>query len=322
MSAYSEASKAVFEVFENTTPLVEGISIDEAFLDVGGLRRLRGSPLEIAERLRVEVRDQVGLAITVGIARTKFLAKVASRVAKPDGLLLVPPEHELDFLHPLPVEMVWGIGKVTAEKLHARGITRVHELAALDQSVLTSMLGVASGRQIYALSHNRDPRRVVVGRRRGSIGSQHSIGWRPKTRADIEASLIGIVDRVTRRMRAANRVGRTVTLRLRFDDSTRATRSHTLPQPTALTHTILGAAQTLLDEAMPLIDRQGCTMVGLAVSNLDNDRAVQLALPFDRHSPELDRSLDDVRERFGSKAVTRGVLLHRSTGFTVPMLPD
>jgi DNA polymerase-4 len=322
MSAYSEASKAVFEVFENTTPLVEGISIDEAFLDVGGLRRLRGSPLEIAERLRVEVRDQVGLAITVGIARTKFLAKVASRVAKPDGLLLVPPEHELDFLHPLPVEMVWGIGKVTAEKLHARGITRVHELAALDQSVLTSMLGVASGRQIYALSHNRDPRRVVVGRRRGSIGSQHSIGWRPKTRADIEASLIGIVDRVTRRMRAANRVGRTVTLRLRFDDSTRATRSHTLPQPTALTHTILGAAQTLLDEAMPLIDRQGCTMVGLAVSNLDNDRAVQLALPFDRHSPELDRSLDDVRKRFGSKAVTRGVLLHRSTGFTVPMLPD
>jgi DNA polymerase-4 len=322
MSAYSEASKAVFEVFENTTPLVEGISIDEAFLDVGGLRRLRGSPLEIAERLRVEVRDQVGLAITVGIARTKFLAKVASRVAKPDGLLLVPPEHELDFLHPLPVEMVWGIGKVTAEKLHARGITRVHELAALDQSVLTSMLGVASGRQIYALSHNRDPRRVVVGRRRGSIGSQHSIGWRPKTRADIEASLIGIVDRVARRMRAANRVGRTVTLRLRFDDSTRATRSHTLPQPTALTHTILGAAQTLLDDAMPLIDRQGCTMVGLAVSNLDNDRAVQLALPFDRHSPELDRSLDDVRKRFGSKAVTRGVLLHRSTGFTVPMLPD
>lgn len=322
MSAYSEASKAVFEVFENTSPLVEGISIDEAFIDVGGLRRLRGTPLEIAERLRREVREQVGLPITVGIARTKFLAKVASRVAKPDGLLLVPPDHELEFLHPLPVEMLWGVGKVSAAKLHARGITRVHELAALDQSVLTAILGVASGRQIHALSHNRDPRRVVVGRRRGSIGSQHSIGWRPKTRADIETSLLGIVDRVTRRMRAAHRVGRTVTLRLRFDDSTRATRSHTLPQPTSLTHTILGAAQTLLDEAMPLIERQGCTMVGLAVSNLDNDRAVQLALPFDRHSPELDRSLDDVRERFGSKAVTRGTLLHRNTGFTVPMLPD
>src|SRR3954447_11668820 len=178
MSAYSEASKAVFEVFENTSPLVEGISIDEAFIDVGGLRRLRGTPLEIAERLRREVREQVGLPITVGIARTKFLAKVASRVAKPDGLLLVPPDHELEFLHPLPVEMLWGVGKVSAAKLHARGITRVHELAALDQSVLTAIVGRAMGHQLHALSRNIDRRRVSTAVRRRSVGAQRALGRR------------------------------------------------------------------------------------------------------------------------------------------------
>src|ERR1700704_1149725 len=145
MSAYSEASTAVFEVFEDTTPLVEGLSIDEAFLDVGGLRRVAGTPTEIAVRLRRNVLERVGLAITVGVARTKFLAKVASGVAKPDGLLLVPPEHELDFLHPLPVERLWGVGVVTAEKLHARDIRTVGEVAELDRRILVSLLGVASG---------------------------------------------------------------------------------------------------------------------------------------------------------------------------------
>jgi DNA polymerase-4 len=324
-SAYVDASKAVFEVFENTTPLVEGMSIDEAFLDVGGLLRVSGTPVEIAARLRREVRDAVGLAITVGIARTKFLAKVASGVAKPDGLLVVSPERELAFLHPLPVQRLWGVGAATAEKLHQRGIRTVGDVARLDEMVLVAMLGRASGRHLHALAHNRDPRPVQVGRRRGSIGSQHALG-RSATRrspAAIDASLVALVDRVTRRMRAAGRVGRTVVLRLRFDDFSRATRSHTLARPTAHTETILATARELLAAAMPRIERDGITLVGVAVANLADDGIVQLALPFHRGSGGgLDTAVDDVRDRFGSAAVTRAVLLGRHAGEPMPMLPD
>ncbi len=322
MSAYAEASKAVFAVFNDTTPVVEGISIDEAFLEVGGLRRIAGAPIEIARRLKRDVAERVDLPITVGVARTKFLAKVASRVAKPDGLLLVPPDAELDFLHPLPVERLWGVGMVTAEKLHARGVSKVGEVALLPEAALVSMLGRAVGRQLHALSHNRDPRRVQVGRRRGSIGSQRALGRSPRSRADLEAYLAGLVDRVTRRMRAANRVGRTVVLRLRFDDFSRATRSHTMPRSTAHTQTILTAVKRLLAGAMPMIERHGITMVGISVSNLDNDDAVQLTLPFDRYSDALDAALDELRERFGSSAITRAVHLGRDPGLTVPLLPD
>ena len=323
MSAYSEASKAVFEVFDDTTPLVEGISIDEAFLDVGGLRRVSGSPVEIAVRLRAEVRRRVDLPITVGVARTKFLAKVASGVGKPDGLLVVPADRELQFLHPLPVERLWGVGPITADKLRTRGILTVGEVAALAEGALVSMLGVASGRHLHALAHNRDPRPVVVGRRRRSMGSQHALGRRPKSAADIDASLVALVDRVTRRMRAAHRVGRTVVLRLRFDDFSRATRSHTIARATADTRAILAAARDLLVTATPLIERQGITLVGVAVTNLDNDDAVQLPLPFDGiDAAALDIALDDVRERFGTKAVSRAVLLGRPEGMTMPMLPD
>jgi len=322
MSAYSDASKAVFAVFEDTSPLVEGLSIDEAFLDVSGLGRVSGTPTEIAGRLRERVREEVGLPITVGVARTKFLAKVASGVAKPDGLLVVPPDDELRFLHALPVERLWGVGPKTAAKLHGRGITTVGEVARLGQPTLVSLLGVASGRHLDALAHNRDPRRVVVGKRRGSIGSQHAIGWRPKSDEEIDATAVAIVDRVTRRMRAAGRVGRTVVLRMRFNDSTRATRSHTLPQSTAQTETILRAVRSLLHSAQPLIDTQGLTLVGVAVANLDNEDAVQLTLPFDNHTEALDSALDDLYERFGAKAVTRATLLGKNTGMQVPLLPD
>jgi DNA polymerase-4 len=323
MSAYSAASKAVFEVFHNTTPLVEGISIDEAFLEVGGLRRVSGTPTEIAVRLRRQVREQVGLPITVGVARTKFLAKVASRVAKPDGLLVVPPDGELNFLHPLPVELLWGVGQVTAEKLHRWGIRTVGEVAQLREGALVSLLGPAAGRHLHALAHNRDPRPVRVGQRRGSIGSQRALGSKPRTPEEIEAILAGLVDRVTRRMRAADRLGRTVVLRLRFADFTRATRSHTLPRPTTQTHTILGAARTLLAQARPLIDRCGLTLVGISVGNLDNADAVQLELPLDGYSGgELDAAMDAVRDRFGTAALTRAVNLGRDPGLTVPMLPD
>jgi DNA polymerase-4 len=323
MSAYEEASRAVFGVFENTTPLVEGLSVDEAFLDVGGLGRLVGTPVEIAARLRGAVLEQVGLRITVGVARTKFLAKVASRVAKPDGLLEVPPDDELGFLHPLPVDALWGVGAVTARKLHSRGITTVGQVAQLEEATLVSMLGRASGRHLHALAHNRDPRPVQVGRRRRSIGSQCALGRSGRSRSRVHATLIALVDRVTRRLRAARRVGHTVVLRVRFDDFSRVTRSHTLPQPTAHTPTILAALQELLATAQPMIDRRGLTLIGVTIANLEDADAVQLALPFDRRcTGALDAALDQVHDRFGSKAATRAILLGRDTGFTVPMLPD
>ena len=323
MSAYAEASKEMFRVFEDASPVVEGLSIDEAFLDVRGLERLSGTPTEIAVRLRRDVRERVGLPITVGVARTKFLAKVASGVAKPDGLLVVPPDRELAFLHPLPVERLWGVGLVTAEKLRCRGIRTVGEVAELAEDTLVSMLGRASGRQLHALAHNRDRRRVQVGRRRGSIGSQRALGRGRRSHPEIDTILLGLVDRVTSRMRHAGRVGRTVVLRLRFDDFSRATRSRTLPRPTAETDVILTTARGLLAAERSTLERRGLTLVGLAVANLENDRAVQLVLPFDREGgATLDAVVDEIRARFGSAALTRAVLLGRDPGLVVPLLPD
>ena len=323
MSAYAEASKAVFEVFENTTPLVEGLSIDEAFLDVRGLRRISGTAVEIAARLRREVREQVGLPITVGVARTKFLAKVASGVAKPDGLLVVPPRGELAFLHALPVERLWGVGPVTARKLRDRGITTVGEVARMPEAALVSMLGRAAGRHLHRLAHNRDPRPVRARRRRRSMGAQRALGRSPRSWASLDAVLVGLVDRLARRLRAARRVCRTVVLRLRFDDFSRATRSHTLLEATARTPTILATARGLLATAMPVIEARGITLIGVAFANLEDDGGIQLALPFDHErASALDTALDDVRDRFGSGAITRAVLLGRDQGLSVPLLPD
>ena len=323
MSAYSDASRAVFAIFEQTTPLVEGLSIDEAFLDVRGLRRISGPPIEIAARLRREVRERVGLPITVGVARTKFLAKVASGVAKPDGLLLVPPAGELAFLHPLPVERLWGVGPVTAERLRRRGITTVGQVARLAETALVSMVGRAAGRQLHALAHNRDPRRVRTGRRRRSMGAQRALGRTPRSPAALDAVLVGLVDRLARRLRAARRVCRTVVLRLRFADFSRATRSHTLLEATAHTVTILAVARGLLAAATPMVERRGLTLVGVALGNLQDAGAVQLALPFEPdRTRALDVALDLVRDRYGADAITRAVLLGRDQGFTVPLLPD
>jgi DNA polymerase-4 len=323
MSAYSEASKAMFAVFEDTTPLVEGLSIDEAFLDVGGLHRISGSPRDIAVRLRREVQEQVGLPITVGVARTKFLAKVASGVAKPDGLLVVPPEGELAFLHPLPVERLWGVGGVTADKLRDLGIATVRQVAELPESTLVWILGRASGRHLHALAHNRDPRPVQVRRRRRSMGAQRALGRTRKSPEGLDTVLVGLVDKLTRRLRKAHRVCRTVVLRLRFDDFSRATRSHTLSRSTAQTGAIVAAARELLWMAMPMIRRQGVTLVGVTLTNLDDDGVIQLELPFDRRPADaLDATVDKVRDRFGSAAITRAVLLGRDQGPSVPLLPD
>lgn len=323
MSAYAGASKDVFRVFEDTTPLVEGLSIDEAFLDVRGMQRLAGAPLEIAARLRQQVREHVGLPITVGVARTKFLAKVASGVAKPDGLLVVPPDRELAFLHPLPIERLWGVGPVTAGRLRRLGITRVRDVAAFPETALVTVVGRAAGRHLHALAHNRDPRPVRGRPRRRSIGSQRALGRSSLSAEALDAVLVGLVDRVTRRLRAAGRVGRTVVLRLRFDDFSRATRSQTLSRPTAESQAILTALRELLVAASPLIDRQGLTLVGVTVSNLDDERTVQLTLPFGRPRWQaLDAALDEVRDRFGTDAIKRAVLLGRDQGLSMPLLPD
>jgi DNA polymerase IV len=321
MAAYEEASRAVFELFDETTPLVEALSVDEAFLDVRGLGRISGSPREIAVRLRREVRERVGLPITVGVAATKHLAKVASGVAKPDGLLVVPPDRELDFLHPLPVERLWGVGPVTARKLHDRGIRTVGEVARLPEAALVDVVGRAAGRHLHALAHNRDPRRVRVGRRRRSMGAQRALGRAPRSSDAIDAVVVALVDRLARRLRTARRACRTVVLRLRFDDFSRATRSHTLPEATARTRTILAMARGLLAAAMPMVERRGLTLVGVTLANLEDADAIQLALPFERHGV-LDATIDIVRDRFGAAAITRAVLLGRDEGPWVPLLPD
>ncbi|WP_336082506.1 DNA polymerase IV [Nocardia sp. SSK8] len=323
MSAYAQASKAVFAVFGDTTPVVEGISIDEAFLDVGGLRRISGEPVEIAQRLRTRVREQVGLPISVGIARTKFLAKVASAVAKPDGVRLVEPDRELEFLHPLPVERLWGVGAVTAATLHGEGITRVGQLAQAGEAQLRVLLGPAAARHLFALAWARDPRRVETGKRRRSIGAQRALGRRAREPEEIAAFLDGLTDRLGRRLRAAERVCRTVVLRLRFDDFSRATRSHTLVEATDSSATIRQAARLLLDAARPMIAERGITLIGLSLTNLDDADTMQLTLPLaPRAENTLDATLDDLRRRFGSSAVTRAALLNSGEGLSVPLLPD
>jgi DNA polymerase-4 len=277
--------------------------------------------LQIAVALRRSVREHVGLPITVGVARTKFLAKVASGVAKPDGLLMVPPAAELAFLHPLPVERLWGVGKVTGRKLREQRLTTVGQVAALSETSLVELLGRASGRQLHALAHNRDPRRVERRRRRRSIGAQRALGRRRRSAQELITALTALVERVTRRLRTAQRMCRTIVLRMRFDNFERATRSHTLLEPTARSRTILRTAVGLLRASMPMIERRGITLIGIALANLIDRGPFQLILPFDRIG-DLEATLDRVRDKFGTSAITRGVLVGQETGQWVPLLPD
>lgn len=322
MSAYSQASDAVFEVFRDTTPVVEPISVDEAFLDVGGLRRLAGTPIRVAARLRQDVRTRVGLPITVGIARTKFLAKVASQVAKPDGLLLVPPADELGFLRPLPVRRLWGVGAATAASLQAHGIETVADVAELGEPMLASLVGRAMGHRLFSLSRNVDHRKVKTGTRRSSVGAQRALGRGHHSADEIDATVCMLVDRVTRRMRAARRTGRTVVLRLRFDDFSRASRSRTLPLATSSTAPVLAAARGLVAAAGPLIGDRGLTLIGFAVANIDRSGAQQLEFPFDGAQSDLDRAVDLVRGRYGIAALTRATLLGARAHPEMPHLPD
>jgi DNA polymerase-4 len=221
----------------------------------------------------------------------------------------------------LAVERLWGVGRVTAAKLHALGIRTVGQVAELDERHLAGLLGPASGRHLHALAHNRDPRPVQARRRRRSIGAQRALGRRRRSPEDVSAALTALVDRVTRRLRGAKRACRTVVLRLRFADYSRATRSHTMAEPTTETHTVLAAAHGLLALSWPMIERRGLTLIGVALTNLEGSQGVQLTLPFAR-TPELDATLDQIRDQFGSAAITRGVLVGRDQGPWMPLLPD
>ncbi|MBS0022722.1 DNA polymerase IV [Microbacterium paraoxydans] len=323
MEAYSAASKEVFAIFRDTTPLVEGLSIDEAFLEVGGLRRIAGTPEEIAVRLRARVRREVGLAISVGVARTKFLAKVASAVSKPDGLLVVEPEREEQFLLPLPVERLWGVGAVTAEKLHRYGVRTVGQLAELEAATAERMLGKATGAHVHALARLRDPRPVDTTRRRGSIGSQRALGSRPRSPEELDLILTQLLDRLARRLRDGDRVCRTVVLRLRFGDFTKATRSRTLGAPTDRTALLLTVARALLAAAQSDIAARGITLIGLSLTQLDRADRVQPELPIDwGDEARLDSVLDTLRDRYGATSVSRAAQLGRDPGWSTPILPE
>src|SRR4051794_10293169 len=262
---YSEASKAIFAIFRRYTDIVQAGSMEEAFLDVSGSGE---DGAELAAQLRADVRAEAGLPLSVGVARTKVLAKIASRQAKPDGLFVVPEAGELEFLHGLTVDRIWGVGPATTAKLHGAGLRYVGEAAELSEADLMGIVGKAAGRYVHTVANNREFRRVHARRGRRSFGAQRALGRGPRTPAELEAALSDLAERLAKRMARKGRAGRTVVLRLRFGDYTRATRSHTLGEPTAEPSAIAGAACGLLDGALPLVRERGITLVGLTVTNL------------------------------------------------------
>lgn len=331
MDAYAEASDKVFELFRDVTPFVEPISVDEAFLDVGGATHLFGEPGHIAATLRTRTLVDVGLPLSVGVARTKFLAKVASGQAKPDGMVVVEPDREEAFLHPLPVGVLWGVGPVTAAKLNDHGIETVADLAASGRAELQGLLGPHAGRHLRALAHNHDPRPVNASRQDRSMGSQRALGNRVRTRDELRTMLLGLVERVAARLRKAERVCRTVTVRYRTSEMKHESRARTLLEPTATNEVLATTADELL---LSLIDgphgpggrlgRVGCTLVGITFSGLGRADAVQLALRFPeqgRPTAELDAMVDSIRSRWGGDAVARASLLDDRGGMPVLQRP-
>lgn len=274
-SSYVDASKALFAIFERFAEVVEPGSMEEAFLDV----RSSPDPADlIAVALRVAVRREVGLPLSVGVARTKILAKLASRTAKPDGLFVVEPDGELAFLHPLPVERLYGVGPATARRLNQHGVMTVAHAAQLSEPELMIMLGKAAGRYVHAIASNRDPRPLQRRRGRRSFGAQRALGRRPRTREDLDAALADLAERVARRMERKASAGRTVVLRLRFGDYRTASRACTLPRATADHAAIAAAARSLLDDAMPRVRRDGITLIAVAVTGLGWRTDTQLSL--------------------------------------------
>ncbi len=315
---YLELSDEVMAILEDATPVVEQISVDEAFLDVSGTVHLLGEPSAIARTIRRRVREEVGLPISIGIASTKFLSKIASARAKPDGMVIVARGKELEFLHPLPVEALWGVGKVTAARLHRLGIATIGELSEVQSAHLTPQLGPAAAGALRSLSWNRDPRPVRGGRRAGSVGSQQALGSGLTDREQMDVVIVGLADRVGRRLRAKGRGGSTLTVRVRFPGPRSVTRSHTLHAPTGSTAALADLGSALLDKA--LVDNTGetVTLIGISVSNLTTDDHRQLELDLGdgdvlrsgsdvalRRS-SLESKIDEVREKFGKSLLRYG----------------
>jgi DNA polymerase-4 len=320
---YLELSAQVMAIFEDSTPLVEQISIDEAFLDVSGTAHLLGTPSSIARELRRRVRSEVGLPLSVGVASTKFLAKIASARAKPDGLVLVDLGTELAFLHPLPVEALWGVGRVTASRLHRLGIGTIGELSEIDSSALAPVLGPGTSGALRALSRNQDPRPVRGGRRAGSVGSQQALGSGLRDLDEMSVVVLGLADRIGRRLRAKDRSGSTLSVRVRFPGPRLVSRSHTLSSPTSSTAALANLGTELVRRALETAEGGPVTLIGLSVSNLTTDQFLQLELDIDGgdvlragsaedlRRRSIDESVDAIRERFGRELVRFG---HSSRG--------
>lgn len=314
---YQRLGDQVIAVLRDFTPLVERISIDEAFLDVAGAVHLFGPPSEIALAIRARVRDEIGLAVSVGVARTKHLAKVASQVAKPDGLIVVDPDREREFLDPLPVDLMWGVGPVTRAHLAAAGIRTIGDLAATPNLPLEHLLGRAAGVKLASLATNRDPRRIETGRRAASVGAQAALGRKDATPQLVRSTLAYLADRVAGRIRAAGRAGRTITVRVRFTGLRSVTRSITVPIAISATLTLTELATELAGAAIAEHPRERqITLLAVSLSNLVREPSLQLELPLGLgDNPQrpgsaagsarwgLDRSVDAVRARFGRDAI-------------------
>jgi DNA polymerase IV len=317
---YQRLGDAALDVLGDFTPLVERISIDEAFADVAGCTHLFGPPAEIARAVRRRVRAEVGLPISIGVARTKHLAKIASQVAKPDGLVVVEPDTELDFLHGLPVELMWGVGPVTKARLNELGIHTIAQLARMPGWSLERVVGRAIGAKLTALAWNRDPREIRTHRRAQSAGAQSALGRKPAQEQVIRPTLRHLADRVASRLRAKSRPGRTVTVRVRFADLRAVTRSVTLDAPISATASLAEIAEELVRTALAdHPDEKTISLLAISVSQLEQRWDVQLELPLgladDKRRPgtrrgmarwTADRAVDRIRDRFGWEAVGYG----------------
>jgi DNA polymerase-4 len=318
---YQQLGDGVVSVFHDFTPRVERVSIDEAFLDVAGALHLFGSPTEIAAAIRRRVRDEIGLPLSVGVARTKHLAKVASQVAKPDGLVAVEPNEERDFLDPLPIGLIWGVGPTTERRLHQAGIFTIGQLAKAGSPILGKLLGGAAGAKLAALSANVDARAVETPARSKSMGAQAALGRRDATPELIRDTLGYLADRVASRLREAHLAGRTVTVRVRFPHLRSVTRSVTLSAAISTTLTLTEVAERLAHTAV--LDNEPereITLIAVSVSNLHPEHSFQLELPLDSANLRrdavrrtgsvveasrwgVDRSIDAIRDKFGRTAV-------------------
>ncbi len=328
-SEYQRLGDAAIEIAADYTPLVERISIDEAFADVAGCTDLFGSPAEIARAIRRRVRAELGLAISVGVARTKHLAKIASQVAKPDGLVVVDPSSELDFLHDLPVELMWGVGPVTRARLAEVGVLTIGQLAKTPGGSLERLLGHAAGKKLAALAWNRDPREIKTRRRAKSAGAQSALGRKPAEESVFRPTLRHLADRISARLRARSLSGRTITIRVRFADFHAVTRSITLDAPISTTTTLAEIAEELVRTVLAQHPHEPkISLLGVCVSHLTKDSHVQLDLPLgiedDGRRPgskrglarwAADRAVDRIRERFGWQAIGYGSVVLGSASF-------